>query len=176
MKIISNSSRMYIGGWLLAALLLMGANLSKVGQLQFKPLTENPTVVNTLRLKLYRFEQIMSEHRGDAELLWDKPVLLARSSIPPTPPRTPSAETEVAEAKTPNPLLWPQLSGILMAVTPGGQRLYTALLDGKAYSAKDRFLGFLIEEISSRGVWLSQHGQRRFIPAPEVYYSIDQTK
>lgn len=174
MKIISHNSRMYIAGWLLAAMLLLGANLFKLSQLTLQPMIGNSAAVNSLRLKLHLFDEFLSELKMDSEVRRDQPVSLAqlpkalpqpKSSIPAIPPEEPMAS---------EPPQLPRLSGILQVADNQGRWRYSAAMEGNVYSAKDRVHEFLIEEISSRGIVLSRGKQRWLIPAPEVYYSLDK--
>ena len=165
---------MYIAGYLLAALLLLGANVLKLSQLPLEPMIGSSAAVNTIRLKLHQFDELMSARRIDSEVRLDQKILPTRlpkaSPQPaPAPLGIPAEETRPGE-----PQRLPQLSGILKVANNKGLWHYSVVMDGKVYSAKDYIHEFFIEEISSRGIALSCGKQRWFIPAPEVYYSLDK--
>jgi hypothetical protein len=175
MKIVSHNSRMYFAGWLLAALLLLVANVLKLSQLSLEPMIGSSAAVNVLRLKLHQFDEIMSARRMDSEVRLDQTILPARlPKDAPQPPPPAVVGTPAEETLPGEPPRFPQLSGILKVATNKGQWHYSAVMDGSVYSLKDHIREFLIEEISSRGIVLSRGKQRWLIPAPEVYYSLDQ--
>jgi hypothetical protein len=128
--------------------------------------------VNTLRLKLNQLDEFLSDLKMDPGR--DQTVSLVQlpKAVLPPKPSTPAISAEEPTSSGPPPL--PRLSGILQVADHQGQWRYSATMDGNVYSQKDRVHGFLIEEISARGVMLSSGKQRWFIPAPEVYYSLDK--
>jgi hypothetical protein len=174
MKIISHNRRMYIAGWLLAALLLLGANLIKLSQLTLQPMIGSSAAVNALRLKLHQFDELVSELKLDPAVHRDQPVSLAQlpKAVPQPRPSVPAIAAEEPMPLEPPQL--PRLSGILQVADNQGRWRYSAAMEGNVYFEKDRFQGFLIEEISARGIVLSRGKQRWQIPAPEVYYSLDK--
>jgi hypothetical protein len=175
MKIVANSRRVYIGGWLALALALLAANLLKLGQLEFQPLAGSPAVINQLRRHLLQFDELMSVRGINSELRLDAPIV--RTRLPQTTGLSPLAASARSDEKmTPlrTPLL-PQLTGILQVVHDTGARHYYAVLDGNVYAAKDSIAELRIEEISATGIVLRQRDQRWFLPAPEVYFSIGQS-
>jgi hypothetical protein len=174
MKIVSDNRRMYLAAWLLAGLLLLGANGWKLSQLPLEPMIGSSAAVNSLRLKLHQFDELMSARRIDSEVRWEQKVLpaglpQAASPLPPAAVGIPAEETPPEE-----PYRLPKLSGILKVANNQGQWHYSVVMDGHVYAAKDHVREFLIDEISSRGIMLSRGKQRWFIPAPEVYFSLDQ--
>lgn len=165
---------MYIGGWLGAALILLGANLSKLSQLEYQPLTESPAVVNRLRLHLFQFDELMSTRRADSDISLEPFIVLTR--VPPKSSLQPPALTAGTHepALMPRTQSLPRLTGILQVDHGTGARHYRAVLDGNVYAEKDSIADLRIEEISANGVVLCRRDQRWFIPVPEVYYSIGQ--
>ena len=174
MKIIVNNRRMYIGGWLVAAAVLLGANLSKLSQLEFQPLAGSPAIVNQLRLHLLQFDEIMSARRTDSDASPEPPIVLTRlqpkSSLPSSAPTASVDETSLAARA----LALPYLTGILQVENDSGASRYCAVLDGRVYAAKEVIADMRIDEVSANGVVLVRRDQRWFIPAPEVHYSIGQ--
>jgi hypothetical protein len=174
MKIIANNRRMYIGAWLAAAFFLIGANLFQISRLEFQPLAENPVIINQLRLRLSHFDELIGAQRMAAESHREPPIALIR--LQPTTDRSPPVLPAGADEKNPPPgsPLLPRLTGILWVASAAGAGDYRAVLDGRVYAEKEFIAELCIEQISSQGVVLRRHGQRWFIPAPEVYYSISQ--
>jgi hypothetical protein len=173
MKMAANNRRMYIGGWLAAALVLLTANLLKLSQLEFQPLAASPPVVNQLRLHLLQYNELVSARQVDAETGLEPPITLAR--IRPTPPSSlPTLAASPDELFTPaRTQALPLLTGILQVVDADAGH-YRAVIEGNVYSEKEYVAELRIEEISAHGVVVSRSNQRWFIPAPEVHYSIGQ--
>jgi PhoPQ-activated pathogenicity-related protein len=48
------------------------------------------------------------------------------------------------------------------------------LINGITYSENDEVSGYLIEKITKEGVSFKKNGQRFFVDAPEILYSVDQ--
>lgn len=175
MKIIANNRRMYIGGWLVAAAVLLGGNLTELGQLEFQPLAESPLIVNQLRLRLLQFDEFLTARRADSDVSLEPPIVMARlqqKTALSSPPPSVGVDETLTSSRT---IRLPQLTGILQTVLDTGAQRYCAVLDGNVYAEKDSIAELRIEKISADGVVLGRRDQRWFIPAPEVYYSIGQT-
>jgi hypothetical protein len=174
MKLAVDNRNLCMAGWGVLALVLLAANLLKLSQLEFQPLTGIPAVVNQLRLHLYRFDDLMSARRADPQSRLDAPIVWTRFSKPdvlPPPSTVAGADEKTTPQRTP---LLPQLTGLLQVVHGTGAQHYSAVLDGKVYVEKEQVAGFRIEQISAGGVVLRQRDQRWFLPSPEVHYSIGQ--
>jgi hypothetical protein len=176
-KLFPNNSRAFIGGWIIAAILILGLNLGKLGDLQYPPMSENSPLVNTIRFKLYNLEQVLSERKANLDIRWDRPVLLTNLTKPPVLSKTISDEFRKEDTSgLDKAVQLPKLSGIMMVGGNTGKNRYSAVLNGKVCSENENFYEFKIEEISSSGVLLSQNKRSWFIPAPEVYYSVQLAK
>jgi hypothetical protein len=174
MKVVANNRRLYVGGWLVLAFILVAANLSKLSQLDFQPLAGSPAVVNQLRRHLFQFDEFMSARRMDSEARLDLPIV--RTRLPQAGRLPAAALTSRVDEKImpPRTLPLPQLTGILQLVHDTGARHFYAILDGAVYAEKDSIADLRIGEISATGIVLRQRDQRWFLPAPEVYFSIGQ--
>jgi hypothetical protein len=133
--------------------------------------------VNTIRFKLYNLEQVLSERRADLDIPWDRPVLLTNLTKPPVLLKPVSGEAQKEDPPwVDRAVQLPKLSGILMVGGNSSKSRYSAVLNGKVCSENENFYEFKIVEISSSGVLLSQNKKSWFIPAPEVYYSVELPK
>lgn len=148
----------------------------KLSELEYRPIAPGASAVNQLRLKLRILDQLVynrtgllagmgsyrqaavSMHRGASE--FDS---REREAVAPVPFK----EVPVFSL--------PKVSGIVRITTGEGRHFYSALIEGRMYSPKDRCFNYLIESIAATGVEVSQQGRRWFIPAPEVYYSIQRS-
>lgn len=66
----------------------------------------------------------------------------------------------------------PRLTGILQVVGAGKSPRFLALMEGKRLQKHDKIMGFTVESITAGGVVLAKNGQARFIPAPNVFFSL----
>ncbi len=66
----------------------------------------------------------------------------------------------------------PHLTGILQVSGTDGSSRFIALMEGKRLHKNEKIMNFTIKNITAKGVYLSQNGQEKFIPAPEVYFSL----
>jgi hypothetical protein len=140
-------------------------------------MAERSPLVNTIRFKIYNLEQVLSERKAELDIPMDRPVLLTNLTRPLV-----LSKTTLDEVRKEDPpgldraVELPTLSGILMVGGNSGKSRYSAVLNGKVCSEKENFNEFKVEEISSSGVLLSQNKRSWFIPAPEVYYSVELPK
>ncbi len=158
----------------MAAVVLLGANLFELSQLEFQPLAESPAIVNQLRLRLFQFDGLMTALRAESDISLEPSIVQTRLQQKPSLPSPAPAAGADEPATLPRPLQLPHLTGILQVVHATGAHRYCAVLDGNVYSEKDSIAELRIEEISANGVMVGRRDQRWFIPAPEVYYSIGQ--
>ncbi len=167
---------MYMIAWLLATVILWGIGLGKLAELDYRPMIHNSSSVNMLRLKLNQLDQLASKRNHLSAGLGD--LSKASASMPQLSTKIESHGSNEAQAKpaipAPSSPLF-RISGIIRATTDPGRHFYSALIEGKLYSPKERISDFLIENISSSGIMISGQGQRWFIPAPDVYYSIHRS-
>jgi hypothetical protein len=176
-KLFPNNSRAFIGGWVIAAISICGLNLGKLGDLAYPPTAEKSPLVNTIRLKLYSLEQVLSERKAELDIPWDRAVLLTNFLKPPVLSKTSSDEGRKEDSPSLDRAVeLPKLSGVLMVGGNSGKNHYSAVLNGKVCSEKENFNEFKVEEISSCGVLLSKNKHSWFIPTPEVYYSVEIPK
>ncbi|MFO7688643.1 MAG: hypothetical protein R6V60_21390 [Desulfobacterales bacterium] len=175
MKIITMRRWVYIVGWLFATAILWGANLAKLSELHYRPMGHNASSVNLLRLNLQQLDQVLSERKSFGEGPVGYRKASARLQPEPSEPATAGQpEFPPAPATSTEAYYLPRLSGIIRVTSDQGHHLYSALVEGRLYSARHYIFDFLIEEISSDGILLSRGGRRWFIAAPEVYYSINR--
>ncbi len=178
MKALRFPQWLWISGWLAAAVVSWAISFAKLSELLYRPLPPAGVPTNQLRMKLKFLEQRLAE-RGDRVGTGGYRNAVAFFAPPAkdlSPRRPKSGVNHDSESpESPAAVSLPRLSGILRTATRHGQEEFSALFEGKVHSPGDRLQGFVLEKISAEGVVLSREGRRRFIPAPEVYFSIQRS-
>ncbi len=176
MKIDLDRRWIFMSGWFIAMAVLWGAGLMKLSELEYRPIAPGASAVNQLRLKLRLLDQFDYNRN---EMLngmgsYRQAAVAMPESASESGPRGREAVAPVPFKEVPVFSL-PKVSGIVRITTGEGRHFYSALIEGRMYSAEDRCFNYLIESIAATGVEVSQQGRRWFIPAPEVYYSIQRS-
>jgi len=68
----------------------------------------------------------------------------------------------------------PRLAGILRATTLEDGMQYRAIIEGRSLGKNDSVNGFTVKKITPGGVTLTRVGNKWFIPAPQVDFSLDK--
>jgi hypothetical protein len=172
---IGTRKRLCIGGWILAALLLVGVNGFKLMSF-FNP--ELPGQSRNVKEAMKKWRQI--ENRGPAPIVeaFDNVNLnVAFAKYTPVSHRqkkeVPTRRTQVSKEKT-NTKKLPRLTGILQTADAQGNTRSIAVLNGEYLGEGESVLGFKVEKISEEGVILMMGGARFSVPAPKINYSLDQ--
>jgi hypothetical protein len=173
---LGSSKRLCIGGWILAALILLGINGFALASLFSPPVTGRSKETRLASQKWFRFENkltlILKESFDNID---PKPIAERFSPDITAVKKTfagPQAVQNGLEAES--EIQPPVLSGIMKILDTRGNHRSFALIEGKRLKVNDRIRGFTIHKITSRGVELSKDGQAWFVPAPEIYFSLDR--
>ncbi len=178
MKTFRTPQWLWMGGWLAATAILWSISFVTLSELVYRPLPPAGVPANQLRMKLQLLEQRLAASvvRNGGEVLRNATVFLALPADESNLPRPENATIDDPESpKSAAAVSLPRLSGILRTANLQGQEQFLALFEGHVYSLRERLHGLVIEKISAEGVLLSRDGRRWFIPAPEVYFSIQRT-
>jgi hypothetical protein len=174
MQINHRRKRLCIGGWFLAGILLVGLNTFKFMSLGMQPLVGPSPAVRLLKVKLNQLDSILSNIRQNWQNNIDPRILLAKYSKQQSQtnlfiPEIPTLSSKPDE----KPEDLPELAGVLQILDARGNLHYTAVLDGKTYSEKDRIGAYIIEKISTRGILLARKDRQWHVPLPKIYFSKD---
>jgi hypothetical protein len=174
MQINHRRKRLYLGGWFLVGILLLGLNTFKFMSLSMQPLVGPSPAVKMLQVKLNQLESILSGIRQNWQNNIDPRILFAKYSN-----QQSQTDRFIPEISTPQstpvekPDDLPKLVGILQILDAQGKLHHAAVLNGKTYSEKDRIGAYIIEKISTRGILLTQRGQQWHVPLPKIHFSKD---
>lgn len=173
LKISGSRPRMVFGCWLLAALLLVGHNGSKLVNLLGMSVTGQSPQVKLASEKWRQLQDKMSHtvkemaDKVDLDLAFTK----FSSHFKHQNPTDLVAEFAQETRSDPQTLRLPKLSGILRGMDINGNVYALAVIEGRRIREKDTVSEFKVQKIEEKGVVLSKGGRSWFLKAPEVSYS-----
>lgn len=172
MTLWGNGRRLCVGGWLLAALLLIGVNGYHLLTLQNAQLVGHSPTIKTLRTQLMAWESALrSPSWPSAEAGLEtlpashRPPVTASSAGAAPPP-----ESEAVE-ELPARVALPELTGMVTTLDRFGRETYRAVLDGRVYQTADTVGPFTIDAILPDGVILNRDGRQWRLDCPRPAYS-----
>ena len=176
MKLTGSRQRVCLGGWLLAALLLLGLNAYRFMSLEQQPLVGYSQTIKILHVKLQQFDRTLAA--GAFSL--DRRMDVLRSFTSSSQVRKPAAgrpgSTAQADLQSPvsDPTVLPYLSGIMQVLGPHGSLSFQAVLNGRVCRERDKIDDFAVADISPAGVVVRRKSRQWLIKSPSPYYSSDQ--
>ncbi|MFZ0726553.1 MAG: hypothetical protein WAM61_12250 [Desulfobacterales bacterium] len=176
LKISGSRPRLVFGCWLLAALLLAGANGSKLMGLLSMPVSGQSVQVRLASEKWRQLQDILSltakELAEDVDL--DQAFTKLSAEFEARPAGAPDAGTApVSETKTPAEQL-PKLAGVIRCRGIRGNVEAMAVIENRRYKEGEWVREFRIETIEEKGIVLTKEGQRWFLKAPDVFFSFNR--
>jgi hypothetical protein len=165
-----------MGGWLLAALVLLGLNASQFMSLEQQPLIGYSQTVKVLQTKLQDFDRTMAT---GAFSLKDRINLLEVGAWFSASSKA-TGNSGAAKAKNGTQIpdatesVLPTLTGIMQALDPRGAIYYRAVLNGRVCRVKDKIDEFTVVKISPTGVVVRRSGRNWTLDSPKPYFSSDQ--
>ncbi len=184
MKIIGSSKRLSAGGWVLAALLLLGYNAFILTSLFSPPIVGRSKETRLASQKWFKLdnkikllmkesfqgldlEQIVDRFSPDIDVIKTKIVQPEPAALPISMP---------IEIETEQKVELPVLTGIMKILYAHGNHRSFALFEGRRLGIDDTIRQFTIQKITQKGVVLSMGDKTWSVPAPEVYFSLDREK
>lgn len=172
-KISGSRQRLTVSGWILAALLLIAYNGSKLTALLSPPMSERSAEVKLASQKTHQLQHkishISNEFIEDIDL--DR-IFLGISSKTVEDKAEPVITASSKNKKAhPKPMQLPTLSGILRHMDVHGKKIALAIIDGRRFKENDKVQGFKIQKIKNDGIVVTHSGQRWFLSAPTIPYS-----
>lgn len=174
---IGSRLRLVTSLFVLLALILLGYNGSRLMALFDRQLIGPSSESRLASEKWNRLEALIEKNQ---ERRWNRPVIsLVKESLS---RKFKAEEPAPAVEVKPGPVLGveqerenpPDITGILEITDSGGKLRTAAMVGGMVVYENDKVLGFLIEEISEKGITLTKGGGSWFVEAPQVPYSIDR--
>jgi len=173
--------RLFVGLWVLLGLIVLAYNAMVLTTLYDRPLSGLSRDVRAAMRKTREFEQVMAtrspavlnQSRLDVVLQKGKPSSARVAREKPKPPEPKTIVTEPA-ARKPEVVTLPRLYGIISGLDDTGNLRLAAVMEGVVLSKEEKIKGFKVNRITEKGVMLSRKGQTWFVPAPKVFFSIQQ--
>ncbi|MDA8138049.1 MAG: hypothetical protein M0036_05280 [Desulfobacteraceae bacterium] len=165
MKNFGGKQRLYMGGWVLAALALIGLNGFSYMTLESKPLQGSSVAIRNLRQKLTRL--------GSGRDLGSASEMLISMVTHPPAGAVASKDDPQPQAVADKPAL-PVLAGIMVSADPFGAVSYTAVVNGKVCREKDKIMDYVVAKITTEGIVVQRDGQEWFIPGPKPSHCDDK--
>lgn len=172
MIIAGNKQRACMGGWLLAALLMLGINANQLMSLANQPLVGYSQTIKSLKTRLQQFDNTLVDgvvaFASQIELPQPSRVEKSLPAAAGPDPKGPQDQTSK------QPTVLPSLTGIMHVVSPDGDVYFQAVLNGRVCREKDKIDNFSIVKISPAGVVIRRAGFQWTIDSPNPHYSSDQ--
>lgn len=177
MTLFGNKQRLCIGGWMLAALVILAVNWYDYAGLVGRPLESHSSTIRSLSAKLNRLDGAAIERKLQQLSLDGYHEFFARylKSDPEIQPAAHTLEKPSPVETVTAPAL-PDLTGVIQVIGQNGTVNHLCVLDGRVYKEKESIEGFLVERITAEGVLLRKSERQHFINRPEIYYSNDRGK
>ena len=165
----ANRKRLWLGYWILAALLLLSYSGYKMVTLMTPAIPLLSQEMKGTRENLHKIQKLASLSIKGIEdnLNLDRVFqVFTRKSQEKT-----KAVTIQKKEKEPDP---PEISGIFQTITSQGKAEYHAVIKGKCLKKNDSVDGFTVKEITWEGVTFSKKDKKWSIPSPNVGFSLDK--
>jgi hypothetical protein len=165
-----------MGGWLLAALVLIALNAFRFITLEYQPLVGNSPTVKLLQTKLQQFDRTLAagvfsfKDRIDLLGAFNASSKNRKSKDD----RSVSEGQDGSQSQAGRTTGLPSLSGIIHILDPLGSVYYQAVLNGQVCREKDKIADFTVVKISPGGVVIRRSGREWTIEGPTPYFSSDQ--
>jgi hypothetical protein len=176
MMAIGDTKKMIMGGWILAALIVLAYNGSQFASLLAPPVTGYSHEVRSVIGKRHQMDaQIAAAKQSmtPLDLTWlatgvDRPPDKKEAeNTEPAPPLASAADAPVTKEE----MQLPRLQGIFQTSDIQGHLKRRAVLDGNLFKEKDRIGNFTVQQISDKGVLLTNDRGRWFLQPPDVPFS-----
>ena len=174
MKITGSRQRMWIGTWVLATLLLGGANAYWLMALEQQPLVGYSQTIRTLQTQLVQFESLLTTGSLSLKAGSDLPAQFKPSPMAGSLKSNPTAPQAHADTHARATTVLPALSGIMQVLGHHGTVDFQAVLNGQVCRKKDKIDEYTVDQITPAGVVLRRSNGKWFIKSPSPFYSSDQ--
>ncbi len=151
--------------WPFVGFIMLAYNFYLLSQIYKQPEISIPQL-NELKSKLSSFTLIYSKQKSIVEEkkeLFKKFTSLSEHK---------AQKKEKVTSYIKEEITLPVVQGILKSIDQKGKLHKLVMIDGKAYSEKQKVRDFIIEEILDNGVYLTRDGKKWFVKIPDVKFSI----
>jgi hypothetical protein len=176
MKIGGSKQRLCIGGWVLAALVMIGLNAFRFMSLEQLPLVGYSQTIKAVQSRLQDFDRTVAT---GIFTLKDHIIPISAGGSFFTNSKTAKRDDDgkgpqdirIADAAE---SVLPTLSGILQTLDLRGSVYYRAVLNGQVCGEQDKINEFTVVKISPTAVVVRRAGRKWTLDGPTPYFSSDQ--
>lgn len=164
MIVFGSKKNLYMGIWIVSGLLLLGYNGFALVSIF------NPPIVgrsDEVRLASEKWRQLQDRGSLARQTTGDR-MELAKILSRFIPGEQKQEQQVILSAL-------PALTGIMRFSDVHGNARLVAVIQGKTYAEKTKVQEYIIQQITEKGIVLTKAGISRFVPAPEVYFSLDRS-
>ncbi|MBU1053362.1 MAG: hypothetical protein KKC46_05970 [Proteobacteria bacterium] len=168
---IGSKKRLIIDGFIIAAVIVVAINIYLLTELIGSPIAQKSEEFKMAGNKWQQYKQMQDQTVDDLIKSAEAIIAVAKmgrkakpENIQLTASTQPTEDQKLADI--------PNLAGILQVAGLGEKSKFIALMEGKRLYENDKIMNFTIKNITAKGVLLSKNGETKFIPAPEVYFSL----
>jgi hypothetical protein len=169
-QISGSRPRLVFGLWMLAALLLVGHNGTRLMFLLDTPVSGQSAKVKLASEQWRRLQDKMTQFATmSTERIELDPVFF---DLPSRADHQMAEADEVHQTAMAQKMVQlPALAGILRCTDIHGNADVLAVIEGQRFRANQQVDGFTIQRIEDQGVVLAKGGRQWFLKSPEVFYS-----
>ena len=174
MLLLGNRMRALIGIWILAGLVVLGANGFMLLALLDEPLVGYSSAARNADRAFRQYRKLLNAESekitSGMELLANRfnPIAVEK---PPVVQHVPDPKPVVKKA-TAAPVVLPKLTGIMTSRSTDGTTRRLALIDGGVRAEGDRIGDLTVKRVGNRGVSLVRGDQIWFLKVPEFGYTL----
>jgi hypothetical protein len=171
---LANQQMLSIAGWIVAAFIILGINgaelISLCNSINDRLLTETISAsvkTNQLEKFIKKIKEDEIEYRKSL-----KKIMLFGSKSTYSDQELPVSGISNRIKKIGGTTL-PLLSGVIQVSDINGDVQSFAVIEGNKYSTDDQIDGYILREISSKGIVLTKNKKEWFVPIPFVPFSVN---
>ena len=173
MKIrIGDKKRVFIGSWVIAALLLLAYNVYALMSVLGLPLFGHSEEVKRVR---QQYQQFMAANTGTDMAAFadaDLDQVLARLIHAVHKHQKTNLVSLRRKVKAVGKPKLPKITGVLQISDIQGNSRMVAVIDGRRLGEEERVQGFTVREITKQGAILARGGSSWFVPAPKGQFTV----
>jgi len=171
---VVNQQMLSIVGWIVAAFIILSINGEKLTLLQNSIHGSHSTKTISTALKATQLKEVLKKIKQKEINYYkglDKIMLFGSKAAYSAREILPTGTKDVYKKRAKTGL--PQLSGVMQVTDINGDVQSFAVIEGKKYSTDDQVDGFILSEISPKGILFKKNKKEWFAPMPSVPFSIN---
>jgi hypothetical protein len=170
---IGSKKKLIIGMFVLSAIILMGYNGFKFMALYDKPLTGASLESRLASDKWRRLEELLLNkkniNRNEYIENFIKEIPAQEVKLEET---VPVIQTTQVQAQDSDAL--PAITGIMNILDSDGKSRIAVIINNRFFNENETISGFVIKEITGKGIYLTKGKRSWFVETPMVSYSVDR--